>query len=195
MGLSNNFIISPTEEKDNIKNYVENSQSTHEIKENSEGSSFDINNLKINKDSTSSTTDNMALWSAATVPIILYKCPCHLKTQLSIAKKTLFSSMGSSNNKHLSKQQSTEYRVARTIVIVVGCFAICWIPFMIVYLSEAFESCSNNKCIPQWLFTLTFWLGYANSAINPLIYSAFSRDFSAAFKKVLFRKRKKISRS
>lgn len=195
LGPSANFIISSIDDKDNIKDYVENSQSTLEPKEICKESSFEINQSKTSKNSTSLTTDNMTLWSAATVPIILCKCPCQLKTQLSIAKKTLFSSMSSSNNKHLSKQQSTEYRVARTIVIVVGCFAICWIPFMIVYLSEAFESCSNNKCIPQWLFTLTFWLGYANSAINPLIYSAFSRDFSAAFKKVLFRKKKKISRS
>uniref|UniRef100_A0A0K0F0C9 GH10322p (inferred by orthology to a D. melanogaster protein) n=1 Tax=Strongyloides venezuelensis TaxID=75913 RepID=A0A0K0F0C9_STRVS len=199
LGPSANFIIT-TEDKEMENTNLECSQSIHELEKDEEDfrvSSSENDYKKESKASTTTSSDNIALWHAATVPIILYKGPSQLKTQLSMAKKTLFSSRISSNssNKNLSKQQSTEYRVARTIVIVVGCFAICWIPFTIVYLSEAFESCSNNKCIPQWLFTLTFWLGYANSAINPLIYSAFSRDFSTAFKKVLFRKKKKLSRS
>uniref|UniRef100_A0A0N4ZBZ8 G_PROTEIN_RECEP_F1_2 domain-containing protein n=1 Tax=Parastrongyloides trichosuri TaxID=131310 RepID=A0A0N4ZBZ8_PARTI len=197
LGPGTNFMPTSDDKKAMISTSIDNSQSIIELDNNDcqANNSFEVDHSKISKTSTTSTSDNMALWQAATVPILLYKSPCHLKTQLSIAKKTLFSTMSTSGNRQLSKQQPTEYRVARTIVIVVGCFVICWIPFTIVYLSEAFESCSNNKCVPQWLFTLTFWLGYANSAVNPLLYSAFSRDFSAAFKKVLFGKKKKRSRS
>lgn len=45
--------------------------------------------------------------------------------------------------------------------------------------------CSAGVCIPEAFVTFAFWLGYSNSAINPLLYAAFSRDFRSAFRKVL----------
>uniref|UniRef100_A0A915LRX7 G-protein coupled receptors family 1 profile domain-containing protein n=1 Tax=Meloidogyne javanica TaxID=6303 RepID=A0A915LRX7_MELJA len=80
----------------------------------------------------------------------------------------------------------TELRVARTIAVVVGCFTCCWLPFTIIY---AFQFCPIGKCIPEWLFTLAFWLGYSNSALNPILYAAFSRDFRNAFCRLLTRDR------
>uniref|UniRef100_A0AC34F347 G-protein coupled receptors family 1 profile domain-containing protein n=1 Tax=Panagrolaimus sp. ES5 TaxID=591445 RepID=A0AC34F347_9BILA len=73
----------------------------------------------------------------------------------------------------------TELRVARTIAIVVACFS-------------AFQTCPIDKCIPGWLFTIAFWLGYANSAVNPLLYAAVSRDFRSAFRKYLIGKGSKF---
>ena len=34
-----------------------------------------------------------------------------------------------------------------------------------------------EECVPPLVFSVIFWLGYCNSAINPFIYAAFSRDF------------------
>ena len=50
-----------------------------------------------------------------------------------------------------------------------------------MYLVTAF--CAD--CIPKLAFSIIFWLGYCNSAINPFIYAAFSRDFRGAFKKII----------
>nr|CAD2188902.1 unnamed protein product [Meloidogyne enterolobii] len=83
----------------------------------------------------------------------------------------------------------TELRVARTIAVVVGCFTCCWLPFTIIYVVQAFQFCPIGKCIPEWLFTLAFWLGYSNSALNPILYAAFSRDFRNAFCRLLTRDR------
>uniref|UniRef100_A0AC35U6E1 G_PROTEIN_RECEP_F1_2 domain-containing protein n=1 Tax=Rhabditophanes sp. KR3021 TaxID=114890 RepID=A0AC35U6E1_9BILA len=139
-----------------------------------------------------SPSEGVSIWKTSAPSLFLFEAPVSTKRcHLQFNRKILLSAMGPSVNRLIAKQP-TEFRVARTIVIVVGCFAICWLPFMLVYITEAVESCSNNKCVPEWLFTLTFWLGYANSAVNPLLYSACSRDFCAAFKKVLFDKKKPV---
>lgn len=46
--------------------------------------------------------------------------------------------------------------------------------------------CGDNLCpTPPWVVTLMFWVGYFNSALNPLIYAYFNREFRVAFKKTL----------
>ncbi|GMS95258.1 hypothetical protein PENTCL1PPCAC_17433 [Pristionchus entomophagus] len=85
----------------------------------------------------------------------------------------------------LAPSLRTELRVARTTSVVVAAFVICWFPFMTIYLLQAYSMCPFGGCVPQWLFTFTFWLGYANSALNPILYAAFSRDFRAAFRRVI----------
>ncbi|KAI6223045.1 hypothetical protein M3Y99_01468600 [Aphelenchoides fujianensis] len=82
----------------------------------------------------------------------------------------------------------TELRVARTIGVVVGVFTICWFPFTIIYLLQFEKPLTRARsafALAPWMFTVAFWLGYANSALNPLLYAAFSRDFRSAFRKVL----------
>ena len=36
-------------------------------------------------------------------------------------------------------------------------------------------------------FSFAFWLGYSNSALNPVIYTVFNKDFRRAFKRILFK--------
>lgn len=67
--------------------------------------------------------------------------------------------------------------------IIVGGFIVCWLPFFTMYVIRAF--CPT--CIPSLLFSVLFWLGYCNSALNPCIYALFSRDFRFAFKRILCR--------
>lgn len=43
------------------------------------------------------------------------------------------------------------------------------------------EDCYN----PPSVVTLVFWVGYFNSALNPLIYAYFNREFRVAFKRTL----------
>ena len=63
-----------------------------------------------------------------------------------------------------------EARIARTILIVVGCFVFCWVPFTIVYMLQIGDTCRiETGCMPTAVFAVCFWLGYANSSINPII--------------------------
>lgn len=75
-----------------------------------------------------------------------------------------------------------ERRAARTLGIIMGVFVVCWLPFFVLYLIIPFCSscCLSNKFI-----NFITWLGYVNSALNPLIYTIFNMDFRRAFKKLL----------
>ncbi|BFZ02243.1 hypothetical protein BsWGS_05282 [Bradybaena similaris] len=74
-----------------------------------------------------------------------------------------------------------EKKAAKTLAIIVGAFIVCWMPFFTTYLVGAF----CDSCVSPLLFSVVFWLGYCNSAMNPCVYALFSRDFRFAFRKLL----------
>ncbi|XP_010892284.2 alpha-1A adrenergic receptor [Esox lucius] len=77
---------------------------------------------------------------------------------------------------------SQEKKAAKTLGIVVGCFILCWLPFFLVMpIGSIFPSYRPSDTI----FKITFWLGYLNSCINPIIYPCFSQEFKRAFLNVL----------
>ncbi|XP_039856897.1 alpha-1A adrenergic receptor [Simochromis diagramma] len=77
---------------------------------------------------------------------------------------------------------SREEKAAKTLGIVVGCFIMCWLPFFLVLpIGSIFPSYKP----PETIFKITFWLGYLNSCINPIIYPCFSQEFKKAFHSVL----------
>lgn len=54
-------------------------------------------------------------------------------------------------------------------------------PFRYVISSVCGPSCSSPKIVVG----IVFWIGYFNSALNPLIYAYFNREFRYAFQRTL----------
>ncbi|XP_053317859.1 alpha-2Db adrenergic receptor-like [Spea bombifrons] len=81
--------------------------------------------------------------------------------------------------------QLREKRLTFVLAVVIGGFVICWFPFFFTY---SLDSVCKEKCgISAGLFNFFFWIGYCNSSLNPVIYTAFNRDFRKAFRKLLTR--------
>ncbi|XDV32368.1 hypothetical protein PO909_003215 [Leuciscus waleckii] len=90
------------------------------------------------------------------------------KTQTSV--KTL-------NKRKISQQK--EKKATQMLAIVLGVFIICWLPFFITHIVNTYWH------VPPELYTAFTWLGYVNSAVNPIIYTTFNIEFRKAFIKIL----------
>ncbi|XP_076382113.1 octopamine receptor beta-1R isoform X3 [Megalopta genalis] len=82
-----------------------------------------------------------------------------------------------------TKSWRAEHKAARTLGIIMGAFLLCWLPFFLWYLTTSL--CGESCYCPDTVVSVLFWIGYFNSALNPLIYAYFNRDFREAFKDTL----------
>ncbi|XP_065168234.1 dopamine receptor 1-like isoform X2 [Atheta coriaria] len=82
---------------------------------------------------------------------------------------------------HSSPYHVSDHKAAITVGIIMGVFLICWVPFFCINIVAAF----CKTCIPDITFKILTWLGYSNSAFNPIIYSIFNTEFREAFKRIL----------
>uniref|UniRef100_A0A673J5T6 D(3) dopamine receptor n=1 Tax=Sinocyclocheilus rhinocerous TaxID=307959 RepID=A0A673J5T6_9TELE len=77
---------------------------------------------------------------------------------------------------------SKEKKATQMLAIVLGVFLICWLPFFVTHIL-------NTHCrachIPPEVYSAFTWLGYVNSALNPVIYTTFNIEFRRAFIKIL----------
>ncbi|XP_015180209.1 PREDICTED: octopamine receptor beta-1R-like [Polistes dominula] len=81
-----------------------------------------------------------------------------------------------------SSKMKRERKAARTLGIIMSAFLACWLPFFLWYVITSL--CDACEC-GDIVVAVVFWVGYFNSALNPLIYAYFNRDFRAAFRKTL----------
>lgn len=74
-----------------------------------------------------------------------------------------------------------ERKASITLGVIMCAFIFCWLPFFILALMRPFVS----ERIPDWASSVSLWLGYVNSMLNPIIYVTFHQDFRRAFKYIL----------
>lgn len=90
---------------------------------------------------------------------------------------------GDSHQHHRSLLQK-EIRAAKSLSIIVGLFAVCWLP---VHILNCLTLFLEDWGKPQVLMFLAIVLSHANSAINPIIYAYRIQDFRNTFRKILTR--------
>ncbi|XP_058793561.1 alpha-2A adrenergic receptor [Phymastichus coffea] len=77
-----------------------------------------------------------------------------------------------------------EKRATLILGLIMGSFIACWLPFFFLYIVKPMFPSFQ---IPDYAFAIAFWLGYMNSALNPVIYTVFNKDFRRAFRRILFK--------
>jgi len=80
------------------------------------------------------------------------------------------------------RYEQREFRATLRMAVIMAFFCGMWIGFFTVYVLRG--SCTSCF-ISRELDAFFFWLGYANSSVNPVLYAIFNDDFRRAFIKVL----------
>ena len=66
-------------------------------------------------------------------------------------------------------------KLAKTLLIIVGCFVICWMPFVVYYLYAFIDTifgiiAPNDLAYADTMHCIGLTLGLLNSSINPAVY-------------------------
>ncbi|KAM6426861.1 bombesin receptor subtype-3 isoform 2-T2 [Liasis olivaceus] len=104
--------------------------------------------------------------------------------------KTLFkstSNMPAEEQGHARKQIESRKRVAKTVLVLVGLFAFCWLPNHILYLYRSFTYHTSIDTSAFHLAATIFSraLAFSNSCVNPFALYWLSKSFRQHFKKEL----------
>ncbi|CAB3242056.1 unnamed protein product [Arctia plantaginis] len=84
-----------------------------------------------------------------------------------------------------------ERKAAKTLAIITGAFVACWLPFFVLAILAPTCNCEVSPV----LTSLSLWLGYFNSTLNPIIYTVFSPEFRHAFQRLLCGRRTRRRRA
>ncbi|VDD77623.1 unnamed protein product [Mesocestoides corti] len=78
-------------------------------------------------------------------------------------------------------------KALKTISFILGAFVICWIPYHIVILIKGFcdDPGRDYTCVNHHLYSVTYWMCYMNSPINPFCYALANAQFKQAFLRIL----------
>ncbi|XP_014892692.1 adrenoceptor beta 3a [Poecilia latipinna] len=123
-------------------------------------------------------------------PRLQNECPAQTQSGSNLNNLLPPACMGSNSFNNVVRRKSTkrrpsrlligELRAIKTLGIIMGTFTICWLPFFVANIIQAF----NETQLDNRLFLSLNWLGYINSGLNPIIYCR-SPEFRTAFKNLI----------
>lgn len=108
---------------------------------------------------------------------------------ISAAYIVIFITIKEHSKRKLSNALSQEWMLARTILIVISLFVVCWTPFYVIQI--LYQYCLTCEFFHSRGFdhvhSVVKLLQYSNSCCNPFVYGYFNVNFKQAFKSILFK--------
>lgn len=98
------------------------------------------------------------------------------------AKRIISTQRGSSSLPCTTILALREHKATVMMAVVLGAFVVCWFPYFTFFTIMGIRNEDNP---PQTAQSVVLWLGYANSALNPILYATLNRDFRSAYAKLL----------
>ncbi|XP_004685120.1 PREDICTED: adenosine receptor A2b [Condylura cristata] len=79
-----------------------------------------------------------------------------------------------------------EIHAAKSLAMIVGIFAMCWLPVHAINcITHFLLDKPSDK--PKWTINMAILLSHANSVVNPIVYAYRNRDFRYTFHKIISR--------
>ncbi|XP_053316240.1 neuromedin-B receptor [Spea bombifrons] len=95
-------------------------------------------------------------------------------------------------SEHSKRQMETRKRLAKIVLVFVGCFALCWFPNHVLYMYRSFNYKEIDPSLGHMIITLVARvLSFSNSCVNPFALYLLSQSFRRHFNSQLFCRRKK----
>ncbi|KAG8444401.1 hypothetical protein GDO86_009548 [Hymenochirus boettgeri] len=95
-------------------------------------------------------------------------------------------------SEHSKRQMETRKRLAKIVLVFVGCFAICWFPNHVLYMYRSFNYSEIDSSMGHMIITLVARvLSFYNSCVNPFALYLLSESFRRHFNNQLCCWRKK----
>ena len=73
-----------------------------------------------------------------------------------------------------------ERRITITLFIILAVFLACWTPFSVLTL---YATLAGNE-LPKYFSVAAYWLGFLNSAMNPVIYALRTKEFRQGYRQI-----------
>ncbi|XP_040855866.1 bombesin receptor subtype-3 [Ochotona curzoniae] len=121
--------------------------------------------------------------------LVFYIIPLSIiSVYYSLIARTLYKStlnIPTEEQRHARKQIESRKRIARTVLVLVALFALCWLPNHVLYLYHSFSY--DNSAGVHFIVTLfARILAFSNSCVNPFALYWLSKTFQQHFKAQLF---------
>ncbi|KAM9317293.1 neuromedin-B receptor [Gastrophryne carolinensis] len=85
-------------------------------------------------------------------------------------------------SEHSKRQMETRKRLAKIVLVFVGCFALCWFPNHVLYMYRSFNYNEIDPSLGHMIITLVARvLSFSNSCVNPFALYLLSESFRRHF--------------
>ncbi|CAH8536230.1 unnamed protein product [Dicrocoelium dendriticum] len=84
------------------------------------------------------------------------------------------------------RRENRARKALRTITFILGAFVLCWTPYHVVIIIKGIcdDVFRKRTCVNEIFYSVTYWLCYMNSPINPFCYALANAQFKKTFLRI-----------